>query len=1092
MGLSQYAQNFHDHHVDEALLSSLTAEDLRDIGVASVGHRRLILNAIAALSKPKQYERADSRSQLDRRAPTRNSETGERRPITVLFADLSGFTRLSEELEDEALHAIVARYLSMTEAAIRTNAGTVDKHVGDAVMGVFGVPIARDEDIANAARAALAIQNGMAALSDACGRRLQAHIGLAAGEAIVGGVTGSPLNVIGASVNLAARVTGAAQPGEALVTDTLAKQLSNRFQLEDRGFFNAKGFSDSVHVWRLVAERAETQSIYPFVGRKAELSQIETLLRDAVASQSGAQIHLRGEAGIGKSRLVEKVIEVAVQSGFASIVTRVMEFGAGQARHPLRLMSDAFIGLKTDDDRESRAAAISAMLPALALDPAAEPLLFELADAGLAASQRSLVEAMPEARRAALRSDVIKALVWRRARSEPLLLVVEDVHWADNELIGVVLNLLDIANKHAFVILTTSRPDDDRFHASLRAAPRRTPLVTLDLGPLRPDEAEQLAKAVDVTEDVRGRCLARAAGHPLFLDQLLRNVDELVHTEMPSSLRGLILARIDRLESEDREAIRAASALGERFDPDTLRYLLGGAQVDLSRLARTGMLRTSGAELAFGHALIQDAAYRSLLRKTRQALHQRAAEWFENRDVLLHAVHLREAGAPEAAPAYCRASEDRLARYRASEALDLAQIGLALGQENADRAELTLLKARICLELGRARESAATFGEALNLDLTPLLECSARIGLASASRILDDVSGALEQLEAAQALALRNDWPKLLSQCHHLRGNLLFPTGRVDECQAEHALALELAERAADLEATARALGGLGDAEYLRGRMITAGNYFRRSVEVSVEAGLGRIETSNRPMAAFAPFCELRLADALHEALFAVERARLMTQPRAEMISHHACAFILAELGRDADMLAQVAEARRLTHELEAWRFESENLFLMAGAYLRAGRREDARTGLVTALDIAKRCGMAYFGATILATLARTEADPIARHKTIEEAEELLSTIAISHNHWFGRRELIELGWELRDLDTIDFHTSALESYNRREFSPLQEAVVRRGRVFARVLRGDRSADLAAEITNLKSITEKSGSILLSIGLEDCEAVISR
>ena len=187
IGLPQYARSFHDHHVDEALLPSLTAEDLRDMGVASVGHRRLILNEIAALSKSPDDEPADRHSQVNQKATRQNFATGERRPVAVLFADLCGFTRLSEDLEDEALHAIFTRYLSMAEKAIETNGGRVDKQIGDAVMGVFGVPVARDEDIANAARAALAIQNGMSALPEASGRRLQAHVGLAAGEAIVGG-----------------------------------------------------------------------------------------------------------------------------------------------------------------------------------------------------------------------------------------------------------------------------------------------------------------------------------------------------------------------------------------------------------------------------------------------------------------------------------------------------------------------------------------------------------------------------------------------------------------------------------------------------------------------------------------------------------------------------------------------------------------------------------------------------------------------------------------------------------------------------------------------------------------------------------------
>jgi class 3 adenylate cyclase/tetratricopeptide (TPR) repeat protein len=1091
IGLSQYAQNFHDHHVDEALLPSLTAQDLSDIGVASVGHRRLILNAISALSKGPSGELQDPRPQPNQTVIQQNLGTGERRPVTVLFADLCGFTRLSEELEDEALHALLAGYFSMAEEAIKANAGTVDKQIGDAVMGVFGVPIARDGDTANAARAALAIQDGMSALTEAYGRSLQAHLGLAAGEAIVSGVAGAPLNLIGASVNLAARVTAAAQPDEVLVSDTLARQLSTQFQLEDRGSFAAKGFSEPVHVWRLIAETLDGPPAYPFVGRKAELGQIEALLRGAVASKAGVLVHIRGEPGIGKSRLVERAVEIAREAGFASIVARALDFGIGHARHPLRMLSSALLGFDAGMSGPSRSEAVANALPELKLDPAAESLLSELTDAELPDEQRALLEALSDVRRRGLRNEVVRALVRRRALKEPLLLAVEDVQWADDELTAAIMGILSITQDHPVAILTTSRLDDERFYASLRDARSRTPLITLDLGPLRLDEAEQFARDASVPDDVRKRCLERAAGNPLFLDQLLRNADELVRTDLPASLRGLILARIDRLSVRDKDVIQAASALGERFHPDALGHVLGKSQVELAQLTRAGMLRESGEDIAFGHALIRDAAYRSLLRETRQTLHRRAANWFDDRDLILHAVHLKAAEAPEAASAYGRAAEDRLARYRTSEALDLVRIGLGLDLDGAYRSELTLLKAKIGLELGHAREAAATFRESLSLGLAPSSECTARIGLAAALRILDDGPGALDQLEAAQQLAVQNDWPALLSQCHHLRGNLLFPTGRVEECCAEHQLALQMAEQAGDPEATARALGGLGDAEYVRGRIITAGGYFRRSVEAGVRAGLGRVEAPNRPMMALATFFELRLADALREAHVAIERARLMTQPRAELIGRHACALALVELGRDDEALAHLKEAQRITRELEAWRFEGENLTQIAEIHLRGGQFDEARAAIETAIRIARETGMAYFGSITLAVLARTEQDPQAREKILAETEALLSTVAVSHNHWLGRRQLIELGWELRDPQMVEFQASALETYGKRESGPYLDAIIRRGRILARTLRHDQSTDLADEIAHLKAVAENCGSALLKLGLDECEATLS-
>ena len=200
----------------------------------------------------------------------------------------------------------------------------------------------------------------------------------------------------------------------------------------------------------------------------------------------------------------------------------------------------------------------------------------------------------------------------------------------------------------------------------------------------------------------------------------------------------------------------------------------------------------------------------------------------------------------------------------------------------------------------------------------------------------------------------------------------------------------------------------------------------------------------------------------------------------------------LAELGKDAEALMVLDEARRITRELEAWRFDSENLTYMAEIYLGAGDVGAARSALETALDIARRAGMAYFGAITLATFARSEPDPQSRRKILDEIEELLSSFAVSHNHWLGRRQLIELGWELRDPDMIDGQASALESFCQREPSPLMDAVVGRGRALARALRGERSPDLAEEIARLKSIAATSGSALLKVGLEECENAMSR
>lgn len=203
LGLGEYATAFAANHVDLATLRQLTADDLREIGINSVGHRRRLLEAIAQLD--------DSAGETSAAAKFYT----ERRPVAVLFADLCGFTALSRDLPDERLHALLARYLSVADEIVKRHGGTVDKHIGDAVMALFGAPVAHDDDMLRALHAAAELQNRMPDLSRALGRDLSVHAGLAVGEAIVG-ASGGEYTAIGESVNLAARLTDLAPAGEIL------------------------------------------------------------------------------------------------------------------------------------------------------------------------------------------------------------------------------------------------------------------------------------------------------------------------------------------------------------------------------------------------------------------------------------------------------------------------------------------------------------------------------------------------------------------------------------------------------------------------------------------------------------------------------------------------------------------------------------------------------------------------------------------------------------------------------------------------------------------------------------------------------------
>ena len=357
LGLEEYAESFASNHIDLATLAHLTADDLRELGVVSVGHRRRLLAAIA---------------QIDATAPPPAAEPfgAERRPVTVLFADLCNFTTLSRELPDESLHRLVALYLAAADEAIMRNGGAVDKHIGDAAMGLFGAPVAHDDDALRALRAAMELRERMPKLSRQFGRELAMHAGLAVGEVIVGGAGGA-YTALGESVNLAARLTDLAPAGEILASEAVRRALVDRAQFETLGKLSIKGFAEPVEVWRLVGltELDSAALLTPFVGRGPELAQIAAMLDSCAQHRSGGLIYIRGEPGIGKSRLAREARTLANLRSIPFHVCHVLDFGAGRERDPLRRLTDSLLGLAPDADPDQRSKAISEIFDREAMTP---------------------------------------------------------------------------------------------------------------------------------------------------------------------------------------------------------------------------------------------------------------------------------------------------------------------------------------------------------------------------------------------------------------------------------------------------------------------------------------------------------------------------------------------------------------------------------------------------------------------------------------------------------------------------------------------------------------------------------------------------
>jgi len=1079
LGLETYTEAFADNDIDDATLPALTAEDLKDVGVASVGHRRRLLEAIAALADG-NIETAPA---LDSQAAPGSAPgpSGERRQVTVLFADLAGFTNISEELGAEATHALLNRYFETVDALVEGYGGSIDKHMGDNVMAVFGAPVAHSDDPERALRAALDIHGAMAELTAEFGRDLRAHIGIASGQVVASG-TGSDAHreytVTGNSVNLASRLQDKAKGGETLISQAVQRAVVGAVESAAMGEIEVKGFAEPVPVWRLEGLRGDVSGARhgPFVGRRAERRQFSALIEECLETGNGQSILARGEAGIGKTRLVEEFIALARAQGFSAHKGLVLDFGVGKGQDAVRALVRSLLGLASGGGKAARAAAADRAVAAGWLVADARVFLNDLLDLPQPMELRALYDAMDNATRNGGKQTVVANLVRGASMAQPILVAVEDVHWADALTLAHLAEIAATVADCPAVLVMTSRVEGDPLDHSWRASLKGSPLTTMDLQPLRAAEAEELAAGlVEAGSAFVRDCIARAEGNPLFLEQLLRNAEEGALTEVPGSIQSLVLARMDRLEPRDKQALQAASVLGQRFAPDALRSLLDDTAYDCKSLVAHFLIRPEGDGYLFAHALIQEGVYSSLLQTRKRELHRRAADWFADFDPLLYAEHLDRAEDPAAPGAYLAAARGQAAAYHYERALGAVECGLALAKDAIDRCALTCFHGELLHDRGDISASMEAYQAALDLAPSDAERVPAWIGVATGMRMTDAYDDALEALDRAEAVAAPLGLSLELSRLHHLRGNLYFPLGNIEGCLEQHGRALECARKAGSPESEARAFGGLADAEYARGRMRTANGHFHQCVTLAREHGFGRIEVANLSMRGLTRYFLGELEGSLEDILAAAESAARVNHQRAEMIACLCVHYCAVEIG-DWQLLKEYTERGAvLIKRLGARRFEADSLNFLSRAYIVEGRRTEAIDMLRDAVAISRETGIAYCGPRVLSQLALITDDHEERNRAIEEGETILQSGAVAHNFLWFYRDVMESALNLEDWGTAESYARALEDYTRAEPLPWSDFFIARGRALVAFGRGGRDATTIDELRRLRDQAQRVG-----------------
>jgi class 3 adenylate cyclase len=486
LGLGKYADIFVENEIDFDALRHLTEEDLREIGVA-LGARRKLRAAIADL------DQATDLADMPADEPL-----GERRQVTVLFSDLSNFTGLSSELGAEATHILLNRYFETIDGIVEGYGGAIDKHIGDNVMAVFGAPIAHSDDPERAVRAALDIHAAMKGLSDDLGRPLTAHIGIASGQVVASG-TGSEAHreytVTGETVNLASRLQDQAAAGETLISDSVRHTVSGLADCAALGEVEVKGFAAPVPVWGLGGLRpvCAPSPLGLFVGRRSERRQFAGIVEDCLETGRGQALLVRGEAGIGKSRLIAEFESEARGEGFAVHKGLVLDFGVGKGQDAIRSLVRRLLDIPAGSGKTERAAAAEAAVSAGALADEQRVFLNDLLDLPQPVSLRSLYDAMDNSLRNEGKRAVVTRLLAKDAGRQPILVVVEDIHWANKLTLAHLAAMAATVAECPAILVMTSRVEGDPLTQAWRASTRGSPLTTIDLGPLRQDEAEVIA-----------------------------------------------------------------------------------------------------------------------------------------------------------------------------------------------------------------------------------------------------------------------------------------------------------------------------------------------------------------------------------------------------------------------------------------------------------------------------------------------------------------------------------------------------------------------------------------------------------------------
>ena len=1048
LGLGQYRETFKQNAIDWDVLPDLSDGDLEALGVL-LGHRKKLLRAIASLSQSGEPAGRGPIpiSDVPGRQPSLpEADQAERRQLTVMFCDLVDSTALSRQLDPEDLQHIVRRFLDTSSQAIGRFEGYIARYMGDGMLVYFGYPHAHEDDAERAVHSGLAILDGVKALNRKKtnqGINIAARIGIATGQVVVGELIGQETAkerlALGESPNLAARLQGLAKPNQLIIDPATKRLVGSQFGFGDHGIFSLKGFETPVQAWQVLSigssasrfEAHRSAQLVHFIGREDEVSLLYGRWREVVGGE-GQVLLLSGEAGIGKSRIIQILCDRIADEHHSIIRYQCSPYHTNTALFPAINYLRQAAGFASNDSSNAKLNKLNVMAVEAGVE--SQETVSLIADLlSIRGDHRNPPSNVSPEKRKEMTLEALVHHVQSLAARSATLFIVEDAHWIDPTTRDLLTRIIDHIQQIRVLLLITFRPNfkpvwSEHSHVTsltLSRLPRRhcTELVSaITRGKALPSEVQQAI-------------LAKTDGVPLYIEELTKNVLEsgvlteealaytlkatLKELSIPESLQASLLERLDRF-APIRGIVQAGAAVGREFSYALLQAIVKASDSQLRNgldlLVASGLIFQEGdpptAKYLFKHALVQEAAYSTILHKTRQLLHARIGKALESRfaervkmEPELLAYHYEQAGLPAPAVDYWHLAARRAAERSANiEALNHFDRALHLLKElpkgqKRNTLELELLIARgaplLSIKGYASDEMEHNYSRAkeLSQDIgNPVQKFRAIWGLWVFYLVRGPLAYALALAEDLLALANREQSSDLRVEAHRNVGTTCFWLGRFDEARTHLLTAMAL------YDPTQHRLHAL---LYGQDPGITSRIYLARTLWV-----VGEVEQAEKL------------------ALKAIGMARELDHP-------FTLAFTLAFLSwvystfRNASRTLQVAD--------EAIAVSTEHSFELGLAWAKASQgwalavngQEEGVERLISGLSASRATGAGLNETATLALLAEIYLRKRRFGEGLATIEDALK-IALTHGELFWQAELFRLKGELL-LDQSDQLVSTAE-----------------------------------------------------------------